>query len=71
MEMIIIMLLLYAYLLFYCLALVYFFFSINTLDSIFDVCLYSKQSDIIKKYIVTISLFIFVVVDFFLIIDWV
>ena len=65
------MLLLYAYLLFYCLALVYFFFSINTLDSIFVVCLYSKQPKTIKKYIVALLLFIFIVVDFFLIIDWV
>lgn len=65
------MLLLYAYLLFYCLALVYFFFSIDALDSIFQVCLYSKQPNIIKKYIVAQLLFIFVVVDFFLIIDWV
>lgn len=65
------MLLLYAFLLFYCMTLVYFFFSINTLDSIFVVCLYSKQPNIIKKYIVAQLLFIFFVVDFFLIIDWV
>ena len=62
------MLLLYVFLLFYFLALVYFFFSIDALDSIFNVCLYSKQPNIIKKCIVTKLLFIFVVVDFFLII---
>lgn len=59
------MLLFHAFLLFYCLALVYFFFSIYTLDFIFDVCLISKQPNIVKKYIITQLLFVFVVVDFF------
>ena len=59
------MLLFHAFLLFYCLALVYFFFSIYTLDFIFDFCFISKQPNIVKNYIFTVLLFIYVVIDFF------